>query len=253
MKILILLVLLLTIRSLYGQGKEIFTPLGKNFTMLNPVNITYLNSVKSKSFRYIVHNNKIENVKKYYKNKLRRSGYLIEEEEKINKNNIKLDYMKFSGFGHIITIQLSEKKKNDIDILIIVTDDDMIFDEEKFKLNNKKDNPGFDLKDIPRPAGSIRVISLLNSNEDGKENKVLQKENTCNIIYKSKLSKKRLAGFYMKNMKKNKWVPSYNENFFHNEMGYWMTFNKDNKSCLVSILYMKEFKSNVISVYYGYK
>ena len=54
-------------------------------------------------------------------------------------------------------------------------------------------------------------------------------------------------------MKKIAWKPSYNNDFFYNDMGFWMTFNKQDKTCLVSIIYMQELKSNVVSIYYGYK
>ena len=74
----------------------------------------------------------------------------------------------------------------------------------------------------------------------------------CNIIYRSDMSKKKLARYYMLKMKRS-WKSSYNKEFFHNDMGYWMTFKKNNKQCLVSIIYSEDIQSNIVSIYYGYK
>ena len=247
----ILLYIFIVTNLLYGQTEEIFIPYSKNITILDPLNITYFNSVEYESFQYIVHNSSINNIKNHYKRKFSRIGYKIEQEDQISIKSIKIDHMKFSGQGRIITVMLSIKDKNDVIVHLINSDEALRTDVKSFKLNSRKDNPGFDLKDIPRPAKSIRIISLANSGKSKID--AFPGNDVCNLIYRSKSSKPNLAAFYLTEMKKYKWVPSYDKNFFHNDMGYWMTYNKGKKTCLISILYSKEFKSNVVSVYYGYK
>ena len=243
--LIILFLILLITNVLAADINEIFIPYNRNILILEGPKTTYLNSFKNQTFQYIVYNERIKDIKNYYKNKFSRIGYIEKMDKKTTRNRKKYNYLQFTKDNNEVSIWLSKENQNDVEILLILSENNRKTKNNQFKINNKKDNPGFDLKDVPRPDGSIRIASLYNSDDNHND--------VCNIIYKSKLPRKYLAEFYMKNMKKTGWAPSYYKNFFYNDMGFWMTFNKQDKTCLVSIMHMQELKSNAVSIYYGYK
>jgi len=220
---------------------DILIPPDKQVTIIEYQKDILLNNIKTRTSHLIIHNDKIKNIIDYYQKKLMRSGYRpVKIEDQNDCCQVNLQFIKNK---QIISIQLSKKPCSDIEVIIYRLTSENI-SQPSFLMNNKKDNPGFDLNDIPRPLKSIRIASLLQSPYENP---------SYNIIYKSNLSKKQLVRFYRTNMKKHLWRASYDKNFFYNRKGYWMIFKKKDKQCLISILYMEELKSNIISIYYTHE
>ena len=183
-------------------------------------------------------------IKNYYNSKLKLDGYnKYEEECKRVKGNI-VHHLKFMNKkNEIVKLSFTYHPLNNIEIAITKINNKMLNYSKNFNFHPKKDNPGFDVKDIPRPPKSIRITSYINTD--------FHKWKYYNIIYKSFLSKNDLSKFYMNKMKHFKWKASYSERFFFSEGVYWMTFKKKDRNCLISIMYSDDFKSNIVSIYCG--
>jgi len=214
-----------------------------NVKIITPLKTLWFNTYKIEKIDYIVYGYKLRYVIDILRNRMELNNFTFVENKKIRKNLLKLKFThKFKKSNATIFLKKISDHKVQIKCEIQQGDKNVSFNENF--LQSKKDNTGFDIYDIPRPHKGIRLISLVTSDK---------KNEFSNIIYKSKLPMKKLAKYYFLQMKKYNWHPIFEEKFFKTQKGFWMIFKKQNKTCLISIFYLKEVNSNLISIYYGYK
>ena len=123
---------------------KIFVPYSRNSEILETPTTTHLNSFKSRTFQYIAYDAKIENIKNYYKKIFSGAGYTKKIDKKITKNKVKYNYLQFTKDDNEAGIWLSKNDQNDVNVLLIYAENNNI-ENSQFRINKKKDNPGFDL------------------------------------------------------------------------------------------------------------
>lgn len=213
----------------------------KNKAILYEMNTGQMNKIDFLNMSYYLKKNEGDTIKKIYKfyvNKLQKLGYQrnkYSEKREGNEQIIECSFLNDKNMFSLIIV--GNNNANTINVSISIMNNDILFNKKAFNLKTKKDNPGFDFRDIPRYPGSIRILSIC------------AKDITHNIsrqvMYKFYNDKDSVLEFYKRRLPEKGWII---KDLFDYKGYKTLSCIKGERKVDILIHYNPEIRKNVILI-----
>jgi len=183
----------------------------------------------------------VKKIQEYYKHSFKRFGYKVYRKKDQKLAEGMLQEMYLMNDKHIFGITIYDLKDiEDYYITLQVSEKDVMRNPGMFLLNKKKDNPGFDYKDIPRFKNSIRFMSSRSISEVGKTEQ--------QIIYHTLSEIEGITDFYKDIMIKEDWKMKQSFETPECNMLHYKKSKNNEVTCDIFIMKSKDMKENAIII-----
>lgn len=228
----------LAVIFLLSGAKEPPLPVFKGGVLLAPARTRELNSLLMRQVNYRIPKKKGPDekaIEAFYTDEFAKQDYKrIKCENSILKGSA-LTSMTFLGKKLMAEVLIENKKgSEDIMVHVSVMDNRIYYDKEMIGIKGQRDNPGFDIPDIPRGPGFIRIVSMKIETEE----KVPMEQ----VTYKLRTSLPALRKFYEDVMPVRGWTL---KNVLAEKGNAVLFFAKKKRHCDIMLFYHPSLKQNV--------
>ncbi len=211
--------------------------------LLEKIKNREVNNLRLITISYFLNKNENITYKKilnFYKKKLLKEGFKNTKNKRYTLKNFLLYKHSFASkdkneFMNIIIEKKIKYKKYYIYVSILKRIS--YLKDDIFNIYKDKDNPGFDIKDIPRLKEFKRIFAIRTETDN---NIPIDK-----LLYKTSYPIKWLVSFYLKKMKQYGWL--YKRTIFKNNE-YILFYSKGNRQCEIYFTYNSDLQKNVINI-----
>lgn len=233
--ILCFLMILFTDR-IYSEDIPVF----KNAVLTQIPLKRVFNGIRMMDTSYRVYKDKGVNlnvIKDFFQKEYKKRKYTLQNSDQNHFGKSKYIGLSYVNKKNLVKVLIEDRLDQDIiTINISVMDKKVLYDFDTIGINKKRDNPGFDIKGIPRCPNTLRVFSI----KIEEEKKILQQ-----VIYKSVSDVYALTRFYLSDMERCGWTFSRKMKQKNTVM---LFFKKNERACNIMITYNSMINKNTITI-----